>query len=83
MIILHVLLAVASLILSTFNLVSPSAKKSTISYGLATSTLASGVLLIFINNASVLRTCLTGVIFFVVITVMNQVASRKLAVQMQ
>ena len=83
MIILHIILALSSLILSTFNLASPSTKKSTISYGLATSTLVSGVLLIFINNASVLRTCLTGVIFFVVITVMNQVASRKLAVQMQ
>jgi hypothetical protein len=81
MIILHVLLAVASLIVSSINFFSPSTKKTTVSYGLATSTLVSGVLLILVNNASVLRTCLTGIVFFGVVTALNQVASRKLATQ--
>lgn len=78
MIILHVFLAVASLVLSTINFVSPGAKKSVVSYGLATGTLASGVVLIVVNNASVLRTCLTGIVFFGIVSIMNQAASRKL-----
>jgi len=78
MIILHVFLAVASLVLSTINFISPGAKKSVVSYGLATGTLASGVVLIVVNNASVLRTCLTGLVFFGIVSIMNQAASRKL-----
>lgn len=81
MIILHVVLAIASLILSTMNLYNPSTKKGTVSYSLATGTLTTGAILIVVNNASILRTCLTGVIFFAVVVVMNQIASRKLAVQ--
>lgn len=81
MIILHVLLAVASLVLSSINFFNPGAKKSIGSYGLATATVASGILLIVVNHASIVRTCLTGVIFFAVVIAMNQVASRKLATQ--
>ncbi len=76
---LHVILAVASLVLSTINVISPSRKLQTISYSLAGGTLASGVTLIFVNSASVLRTCITGLVFFAVITVMNELARKKLA----
>ena len=79
MIILHILLAVASLVLSSINLVSPSEKKSGISYSLAAGTLATGALLIIVNNASVIRTCFSGIVFFAIVTLMNKVASHKLA----
>lgn len=81
MIILHVVLALASLGLATFNFFRPTDHKLEFSYGLAMGTLISGVSLIFINNASVLRTCLSGIIFFAVVTALNQAAHRKLAVQ--
>ncbi|MDQ3123466.1 MAG: hypothetical protein M3Q14_02190 [bacterium] len=51
------------------------------SYGMAFGTLASGVLLIIVNKASILRTCLTGIIFFSIVTVLNQAAIRKLAAE--
>lgn len=81
MILLHVLLALSSLSLATINFFLPSGKKMNISYGLAAGTLLSGVALIFINNASVLRTCLTGLAFFGVVTVLNTLADRKLVAQ--
>lgn len=78
MIVIHVLLAVASLGLASYNFFKSSNTKLNVSYGLAVGTLASGVSLIFINNASVLRTCMTGVIFFAVVTVLNELTRKKL-----
>lgn len=75
----HVLLALLSLALSTFNFVTPSKTKLVTSYLLATGTLASGVVLIVVNNASVLRTCLTGIAFFGVVTILNELARKKIA----
>lgn len=75
----HVLLALLSLALSTYNYVTPSKTKLITSYLLATGTLASGVVLIVVNNASVLRTCLTGIAFFGVVTVLNEFARKKIA----
>lgn len=79
-ILLHVILAVASLGISSANLVKPSKNLQNVSYGLAGGTLASGVALILINNASVLRTCVTGLVFFAIVTAMNELARKKLTV---
>jgi hypothetical protein len=80
-VLLHVVLALASLTLSSVNVFRPSIKLQKMSYGLAAGTLSSGVALIFINNASVLRTCVTGLIFFAVVTAMNEVARKRLSLQ--
>lgn len=76
---LHVSLALISLGLSTFNFFLPSKVKLISSYLCASGTLASGVALIFINNASVLRTCLTGIAFFGIVTILNELARKKLS----
>lgn len=81
LILLHVILALGALVLSTHSNFKPTAGKLRASYGLAAGTLTSGVLLIVINNASVLRTCLTGIVFFGVVTVLNETARRKLATE--
>lgn len=78
---IHVLLALASLGLSTYSYFKPTALRLKAGYGLATGTLASGVALIIVNNASVLRTCLTGIAFFGVVSVLNELARKKLALQ--
>lgn len=77
-ILIHVVLALVSLTLSAFNFFVPSKVKLIMSYLFATGTLASGVMLIFVNSASVLRTCLTGIVFFGVVTVMNELSRKKL-----
>lgn len=78
MILLHVVLALGALSLSVIANFMPSSTKLKASYGLAIGTLTTGVLLIIINNASVLRTCLTGITFFAVITVLNELTRKKL-----
>lgn len=77
----HVILALSSLGLATYNFTSPSKTKLNAAYGLAGGTLASGTALIFLNNASVLRTCLTGIAFFGIVSILNELARHKLAHQ--
>lgn len=81
MIILHVVLAISSLVFASINYFRPGKGKMQASYGLAAGTLISGVSLILLNNASVLRTCLSGIIFFAAVSALNIAASRKLALQ--
>jgi hypothetical protein len=78
---LHIVLALASLAFATFTFFRPSETKLTVSYLSALGTLASGALLIIINNASILRTCLTGILFFAVVSVLNELARKRLALQ--
>lgn len=79
MVILHILLALSSLALASYNFYKPSNGKMDTSYGLAIATLLSGVALILINNASVLRTCLTGIAFFGIVSILNELARHRLA----
>ncbi|MCW1908547.1 MAG: hypothetical protein KIH63_004365 [Candidatus Saccharibacteria bacterium] len=79
LIILHVILAVLSLAIATANYFAPVKKLLTVSYSFAGGTLTSGVLLIIFNNSSVMRTCLTGIIFFATISTLNELARTKLS----
>lgn len=77
--ILHILLALGAIALSVLANFSPATDKLKASYALAIGTLTSGVLLIFVNNASVLRTCMTGIVFFGIVTIINETARKRLA----
>lgn len=81
LILLHVILALSALAVAIAASFSPADNKLKASYGLAFGTLSSGVLLIVVNHASVLRTCMTGIFFFAVVTVLNETTRRKLAVE--
>lgn len=81
LIVLHVILAVSALAFSVISNFSPDNSKLRYSYGLAVGTLSSGVALIVVNNASVLRTCLSGILFFAVVSVLNETARRKIATE--
>ena len=79
--VIHIVLALSALAVSTAANFSPSNDKLRTSYGLAVGTLASGVSLIFVNHANVLRTCLTGIVFFGVVSILNELARKHLATQ--
>lgn len=81
LIFVHVMLALSAIALSVAANFMPSAGKLKSSYMLAVGTLASGVLLIIVNNASVLRTCLTGIAFFGIVSMLNETARKRLATQ--
>lgn len=76
--VIHVVLACLALGVSLFNFAKPLQNRLKTSYSLAVGTLASGVLLIVINNASILRTCVSGIAFFAVVTVLNELTRQKL-----
>lgn len=81
LIVLHVVLALAALAVSVAANIHPAANKLKISYYLAGGTLSTGVLLIVVNNASVIRTCLTGIAFFVAVSILNETARKRLVSQ--
>ncbi len=83
LILTHIILALSALALSVTAVFLPSKNKLRVSYGLAAGTLSSGALLIIINNASVLRTCLTGILFFGIVSILNETARHKLASEIQ
>ncbi len=76
----HIILAISALVLSTINFFAPANSRLKISYLMAAGTLSSGVLLIVFSNAGIIKTCLTGIAFFAVVSLLNELARNKLAV---
>lgn len=66
MIILHLLIAFASIILATFALIKPSKLVLKLSYGFVGLTLTSGVYLVSVAPAHMLQACLAGVAYLAV-----------------
>lgn len=83
LIIAHVVLALSALGVSTAGFFKPSQNRLRVSYSLAAGTLGSGVLLIVIAQASILRTCLSGILFFSIVSLLNELARRRLVPQNQ
>lgn len=81
LVIIHAIFALSALGVSVYGNVRPGRNKLNASYGLAYVTLASGVLLIVISHASILRTCISGIAFFGIVSFLNELARRKLAVE--
>ena len=78
-ILLHVLIALASLILTGITFLFPSKAKLFLSYTLVALTLVSGTYLVLTKPAHILQTCLEGLIYLAVVTVGIFSAQRKLA----
>lgn len=79
LIVIHIVLALGALALSVVANFMPTVSKLKASYALAVGTLTSGVLLIVVNHASILRTCLSGILFFGIVSILNETARKKLA----
>jgi multisubunit Na+/H+ antiporter MnhB subunit len=78
---IHVIIAVSTLVYTTYLYYYPSPKKFNPAYWLLGFTLASGTLLIFISGANILRTCLTGLLYIGVVSAVIIAAKHKLASQ--
>jgi hypothetical protein len=75
----HIVVAVAGLITASAAFVRPSQSKIQASYGLLAGTLLSGSLLIIVANASILRTCMSGLLYTAVMYFGIAAAKAKLA----
>lgn len=76
---LHIFIALSGLVTSGISYLNPSQTKIYTSYALLMGTLLSGVLLIVVNSASILHTCVSGLTFTAIMYVGIYAAQHKLS----
>jgi hypothetical protein len=79
MLILHISIALLSVIYTAFVYFAPSKAKLNGSYALVAMTVASGTWLIIANPAHMVQSCITGLVYLGVIFFGISLARRKLA----
>ena len=80
----HIIIALSSLVVASIVFFKPSIKKIGVSYGFIIGTVASGTALLIANPSSILHTCLSGLFYLTVVTLVTiatHVRMRKLAEQ--
>lgn len=78
----HIIIAVLSLVVASIVFFVPSIKRVAVSYGFIIATVASGTALLILNPSNILHTCLSGLGYLTVvtmITIATHVRARKLA----
>ena len=81
-VLIHVIIALSSVGIASFSYFKPTLKRLYTSYGFIVATIASGTFLILTTSGSILRSCLTGLFYVTVvsiITIATHVRVRKLA----
>jgi len=78
-ILIHVVIAVSSIIVSGLSFIRPTNAKLKTSYLLIGSTLLSGTYLVFSAQASILRTCVSGLVFVAATSIVTHFSKNKLA----
>jgi hypothetical protein len=83
LLVLHILVALSGIVMSSFSLISPSLPKIRFSYGLVMLTVLSGAVIVITKHLSILSVCLSGLLY-VGFTVSGLIAaSHRLAKQSQ
>jgi hypothetical protein len=62
-ILIHVIIALSSIIFTTFVFIKPSETKLKVSYGLIAGTFITGTYLVVSKQAHLLQTCITGLVY--------------------
>ena len=81
---IHVLIAIASILISSVVFFRPSVKRLAISYGFVVATVGTGTALLIANPSNMLHTCLSGLFYLTVvslITIATHVRARRLATE--
>lgn len=81
MIIVHALIAIVGLAVTTLAYFKPSQTTLRIAYGLAGATLATGTYLVVMSPAHLVQACISGIIYFSFVTFGIVAAQKKLAVE--
>ncbi|MFZ1301487.1 MAG: hypothetical protein WAQ27_02820 [Candidatus Microsaccharimonas sp.] len=80
----HIIIALSSLVVASIVFFKPSLKRFYASYGLIVATVASGTALLIVSPASILHTCLSGLLYVTavsIITIASHVKLRRHAQQ--
>lgn len=81
---LHIFIAISSIGVATLTYFKPSIKKIGVSYGFIVATVASGTALLIMNPSNLLHTCLSGLFYITVVsivTIATHVRARSLAAE--
>jgi hypothetical protein len=81
-VLIHVIIALTSIVISSIVFFKPSIKKLAVSYGLIIATVGTGTGLLIMNPSNILHTCLSGLFYITVvslITIATHVRAKKLA----
>lgn len=70
-ILLHVIIALASIGIASFTFFKPTIKRLSVSYGFIVATVASGTFLIISMSSDILRSCLTGLFYLTVVSIVT------------
>lgn len=70
-ILLHVIIALASIGVASLTYFKPSVKRLMISYGFIVATVASGTYLVVAAQASILHACLSGLFYTTVVSIVT------------
>lgn len=80
----HIIIALSSLVVASIVFFKPSIRKIGVSYGFIIGTVASGTALLITNPSNILHTCLSGLFYLTIVTLVTiatHVRMRKLAEQ--
>ncbi len=81
---IHIIIAISSLGVATLTYFKPSTQRIGLSYGFIVATVASGTALLVMNPSNLLHTCLSGLFYLTVVsivTIATHYRVRKLAHQ--
>lgn len=77
-IVLHIIIALTSILYSGFIVFRPTRRKLLVSYGLVLLTLLSGVLLVVLTNSPILAACTSGLVYLSTVLTTAVAAHRRL-----
>lgn len=78
MLLLHIIIALTSIIYSTVMVLSPSARKLRVNYALIALTLTTGTYLVVSTHAALLSSCVSGLCYLAVVLLGTVATRRKL-----
>lgn len=84
LILIHVIIAITSIIIATVGFISPSLKKLVLSYGFILATVVSGTILLITVPSHILQSCLSGLSYLTIAsiaTIATHVRLRRLATE--
>jgi hypothetical protein len=84
LILIHVIIAITSIIIASIGLFSPSLRKLAVSYGLVLATIATGTILLISTPSHILQGCLTGLGYLTIaslLTIATHVRLRRLTAE--
>jgi len=83
LVLLHVTIAISSLIYTGYIFFSPSKSKINLAYGLVAATIISGTILVVTKPAQLVSTCISGLLFLAITLPVIVTAHRRLAKEQQ